>query len=297
MQRAALDWPFAFVNGGGPVEDPAVTFVIGHRGPERLERLLAVVASIRGQKGVSVECVVVEQDDAPHSKTLLPGWVTYLHSPPRHPGMPYGRSWAFNVGARSAKAGILVFHDADLLVPEAYAAEIVERVAEGFEAVNLKRFIFYLSETSSMRTARTLTVGPHEVPTAVVQNAQGGSIAVTRSAFEAIGGFDETFVGWGGEDNEFWERCQTRRVYAWGYLPLVHLWHPPQPERAMGAAALTHRRYLALSARPVEERIHTLQLRPRGLLSGPVPEWSPPSWQDRHLRPRESASPGTSRLG
>ncbi len=277
MRRAALDWPFTLVGGGGQVKGPAVTFVMGHRGRDRLDRLLVVLASIRGQEGVTADCVVVEQDSVAHARTALPAWVTYLHSPPPHEDMPYGRSWAFNVGAKAARASILVFHDADILVPQAYAAEIVGRVAEGFEVVNLKRFIFYLSEGGSVRTAGTMALALSEVPTAVVQNAQGGSIAVTPSALDAIGGFDETFIGWGGEDNEFWERCQTRRVYPWGYLPFVHLWHPPQPAKAMGAAAPTHARYLALSAPPVEERIRTLRMRPRGLLSGPRPEWTAPS--------------------
>ncbi len=88
-----------------------------------------------------------------------------------------------------------------------------------------------------------------------MQNAEaGGSIALSRDAFHAIGGYDESFVGWGGEDNEFWERAQTRRVWPYGYLPFVHLWHAPQPEKlqpsrrgafppAIGAAARgAHRR-------------------------------------------------------
>jgi GT2 family glycosyltransferase len=66
----------------------------------------------------------------------------------------------------------------------------------------------------------------------VVQNLEaGGSFGMARDAFFDIGGFDESFVGWGGEDNEFWERAQTRSVWPFGYVPLVHLWHEPQPEK------------------------------------------------------------------
>ena len=65
-----------------------------------------------------------------------------------------------------------------------------------------------------------------------MQNALGGgSIGVTRDAYQQIGGMDETFIGWGGEDNEFWDRAVTRRVWYWGYMPLVHLWHPAQPRK------------------------------------------------------------------
>jgi GT2 family glycosyltransferase len=69
-------------------------------------------------------------------------------------------------------------------------------------------------------------------PERIVQNLEaGGSIAVGRDAYFAIGGFDESFIGWGGEDNEFWDRAQTRKVCPYGFLPLVHLWHPGQPDK------------------------------------------------------------------
>ena len=40
---------------------------------------------------------------------------------------------------------------------------------------------------------------------------------------------DEGFTGWGGEDNEFWDRCLTLPTWIWGYEPIVHLWHKSQP--------------------------------------------------------------------
>ena len=74
----------------------------------------------------------------------------------------------------------------------------------------------------------------------VLENALGGgSIALSRRVYEEIGGFDEEFVGWGGEDNEFWDRCLTRRIYPFAYLPLIHLWHELQPgKRAMNGNGL-----------------------------------------------------------
>ena len=98
-------------------------------------------------------------------------------------------------------------------------------------------------------------------PECVVQNLEaGGSLAITRETFYAVGGFDESFVGWGGEDNEFWERAQTRKVWSFGYMPIVHLWHEPQPgkfktERA--TSALLQQR----SGIPVDMRIHQLRTR------------------------------------
>jgi GT2 family glycosyltransferase len=154
--------------------------------------------------------------------------------------MPYCRSWALNVGARVAEGRVFVFHDNDMLVPQGYAAEIWNRYIDGYEVVNLKRFIFYLTERHSREVASGFQLGAVEPPDAVVQNSEaGGSVAMSRDAFFAIGGYDESFVGWGGEDNEFWERAQTRRVWPYGYLPIVHLWHPQlaAPGRAFGDPA------------------------------------------------------------
>jgi hypothetical protein len=57
---------------------------------------------------------------------------------------------------------------------------------------------------------------------------------------------DESFVGWGGEDNEFWERAQGLRVWPWTNLPLIHLWHDAQPGKHRGATQALQR-YRALS--------------------------------------------------
>ena len=39
------------------------------------------------------------------------------------------------------------------------------------------------------------------------------------------------FVNWGGEDAEFYDRCAEVGHCRHGYLPFVHLWHPPQPSK------------------------------------------------------------------
>jgi predicted glycosyltransferase involved in capsule biosynthesis len=97
----------------------------------------------------------------------------------------------------------------------------------------------------------------------------GGSIAITRAAYLAIGGMDEGFVGWGGEDNEFWERAQTLRVWSYGCLPYVHLWHPSQP-RKYDSANPTLIRYQSLTAIDPHKRIELLVSSNSGGFTGPA---------------------------
>ena len=69
-----------------------------------------------------------------------------------------------------------------------------------------------------------------ESPDYIVQNLEaGGSMAITKEAYFRIGGMDEEFIGWGGEDIEFWERCSLLNRWIWGYEPIIHLWHRSQP--------------------------------------------------------------------
>jgi hypothetical protein len=277
MRRALADRPVdRRATPTAPSDDPDITFLIGHRGMARLPHLLATIESIAAQRNASLECLVIEQDADPLVRTKLPDWVRYAHTPLPAPNMPYCRAWAFNVGARYARGRILVLHDNDMLIPVDYASEILRRKDEGFETINLKRFIFYLGEQHT-RDVIAGTSGLDSVPpSAILQNAEaGGSIAISRMAYDRIGGMDETFVGWGGEDNEFWERAQTLRVWPFGYLPMVHLWHAPQSGRLeVEPATIAHHRRRSLT--PVDLRIGELRARDFGNPLQTDPPWPQP---------------------
>ena len=231
MQRALQDHPVRMQSAPTQTElAPQVSFIIGHRGDARLPLLLKTVQSIAGQQGVAIECIVVEQDTESRIAEQLPDWVQHIHTPPPSADMPYCRSWAFNVGAKHAHGELLVLHDNDMLVPIDYAALSLQRMREGSELINLKRFICYLDTDRTEALCRGQAGLIECPPEVIMQNAEGGgSIVIARDAFERIGGMDESFIGWGGEDNEFWERAQTLKVWPYGCLPLVHLWHAAQP--------------------------------------------------------------------
>jgi len=260
MRTAFSDWPLRLAERPLEVSDaPLVSFVIGHRGLTRLPHLLATLRSIAGQRGVPVECVVVEQSERPEIAERLPPWVGYLHTPVADASNPYNRSWTLNEGARAARGEVLVLHDNDMICPEDYARETVARAREGWSFQQLKRFTFYLDwrETEEVFASGEVRT---DVPAVVVQNLHGASIAVTRTAYFDIGGFDESFLGWGGEDNEFWDRAESvGSVYGFGYLPFIHLWHAPQPEKQLGGVAPATKRWHELKTIPAAERIRRLR--------------------------------------
>jgi hypothetical protein len=211
---------------------PLVSFIIGHRGVDRLPQLTATLRSIAGQVMVPCECIVVEQDVVPRAQAHLPAWVNYVHTPVPSDEAPFSRSWAFNVGAKLAQAEVVVLHDGDILIPQGYSASILNRIKDGYDVVNAKRFVFYLSRESSRWVADGRCGLEDCAVDYIMQNADaGGSVAMLRSVFREVGGMDEGFSGWGCEDNELWERLMLKRVWNWGYLPLFHLWHDDQPTR------------------------------------------------------------------
>jgi hypothetical protein len=234
MTRALHDHPIGRADAPAEVTDPQVSFVIGHRGLDRLPHLQATLASIAGQSGAKVECIVVEQDNEALIAGKLPAWVRYLHTPLRDRVMPFSRSWAFNEAVRHVRSKTVILHDNDMLVPQDYAATMLARMAQGFEVVNAKRFIFYLTEEHTRAIFEGSGSLTSAAPLAIVQNLEGGgSVGITLDAYQAIGGFDEDFLGWGGEDVEFWERAGTRRLWPYASMPIVHLWHSAQPEKHM----------------------------------------------------------------
>lgn len=280
LLRAALDeWPIE-MNGSTSAEandTPEVSFVIGHRGEARLPLLLATISSLLSQEGCAVEVIVVEQARAPLLPALLPRGVRWIHQNPEDPALPFSRSWAFNRGAREARGRVLVCHDNDVLAPSAYASEILRLAGCGYEAMRLQRFVFYLDQAATGRVATSGSAGQGSLGTSepefVRQNCQGHTIAITRDAYFRIGGHDETFLDWGGEDNEFFDRCRLLRFHPWAYLPFVHLWHAPQPGKLEPARALT-RLERAISI-PREERAARLVEGGLGLTTGPLVEEAP----------------------
>ena len=195
----------------------------------------------------------------PEIERKLPSWVRYIHTPIPRDGYDYNRAWTLNAGVEAARAPIVILHDNDMLVPARYAAECAARVADGYDFLELKRFTFYLDEETTQRVFATGALPP-PVPSTIVQNLQGASIAARREAYFDIGGFDESFVGWGGEDNEFWERAELGgRAYRFGYLPFLHLWHAPQKGKLQGNDAPAVKRYHELRNVAPAERITKLR--------------------------------------
>jgi hypothetical protein len=126
-----------------------ISVLIGHRGMKRLPHLLTTLSYIAAQEEISLECIVVEQNVTKEIATYLPPWVRYLFMNTNDANLGYNRSAAFNYAAKHANGKILLLHDNDMLIPKSYCRNIKRITEMGYEAVNPKRFVFYLNQVSS----------------------------------------------------------------------------------------------------------------------------------------------------
>jgi GT2 family glycosyltransferase len=212
---------------------PKISIIVGVRGKERLPQFFACLTSLQNQEDVDFEIIVVEQSWQSEFSELLTSGVRYIHQQCASPDIPYNRSWAFNLGVKQAKGKYVVLHDADMLVPQTFARSITNILDSGIDGVRLPRLIFYLDQSTSefVQTQKTLPVR-FAISEVVANNRT--PVATTKDAYLAIGGHDEAFWGWGGEDDEFMDRLRTLNISEGGYLPIIHLWHPSAPKKANG---------------------------------------------------------------
>lgn len=84
-------------------------------------------------------------------------------------------------------------------------------------------------------------------------NTFSGILAVPYSLWSEVNGFDERFVGWGGEDMAFWSACWA---FAGGFGrvegDILHLWHP----EGQREASPHHKENEALMLRYLAARCH-----------------------------------------
>lgn len=270
FQRAFEDWPVVFRDLSKTSQSPDISVIFAHAGTERVPQLCSVIRSLGGQQDVTVECLVVDLSEEPVGN-LLPAGVCYEYIDTSHLQPGWYKSWAYNMGARMAQGKILLFHDGDICMPAGYCKAVHKTMTEdSYEAASLQRFLFYLNEKTSEKIQQT-EILPATYPETILQNWKGGTIAILRERFFDIGGYDEGFVDWGGEDTEFFDRCRILKQMDFGNIPFLHLWHQPQSGRRVVTNPNTETILPWRNSIARRERCDELRQRKFGMKAGPDP--------------------------
>lgn len=150
---------------------------------------------------------------------------------------PFNRAAGLNMAARMAgNWDVALFVDSDAYVPAKQITEALNKARETGKLVSAFTRVVELNQDASedMLADSKLKMTHNEAEVERYRTepilTQSLILAVPRALFERVHGFDENFVGWGGEDNAFWKACQI----AGGEVLRVdgdvyHIWHEIAP--------------------------------------------------------------------
>jgi len=190
-----------------PGPAPTVTVVVPHyEQPAQLARVLAAL----GQQSAGRLDVVVA-DDGSAQPPIVPTGVRLVRQADRG----FRAAAARNLGAAASTADVLVFLDADTVPEPGFVKALVRRVSAcpDVVAVGRRRHADLSGDGAELPEPSWLREG--YAASRDLLDADGRSfrfvisavLACRRSLFADLGGFDERFVGYGGEDWDFGYRA------------------------------------------------------------------------------------------
>ena len=218
------------------------TYILTYRADangERRRNLDAVLGWLAGQPQVAV--IVVEQDAAPTLEAVPHPRCQVLFA--YNPGA-FNKGWGLNIGFRLAQSEWIGFGDGDVIVGDALWQSF-QLLRQGLLAVKPYRQLIDLTEEESVPVragafkrvpARPANVPQNRDPIGERLVFAGGSFVIHRQAFVALGGWDERFRGWGGEDDALSWRIERSRLSCTelDIAPALHLWHARPREATFG---------------------------------------------------------------
>ena len=225
--------------------------------PEHLERSLASLALQRGVDG-KLEVVVADDGSRDRTRDIVDQFASTVGFPLKfitHGHRGFRVALCRNDGVRATTAPYLLFSDSDCIFPPDHLKNHLlarkPRVVRAGDCFRLDR------ESTERLDVDAIASGAYRdwVPRFERQRLfkkwikeqcyqfvrhrakpklTGCNIGISRRDFEAVNGFDETFVGWGCEDDDLAYRLRQagiRIASALGYTSAYHMWHPTDPTR------------------------------------------------------------------
>jgi len=181
-----------------------------------------------------------------------------------HDDGPWNRARALNRAAREAGAwDLAIVIDADVMLPLAQVREAIDAAARTGRVT--------WAHTGWREWTREATEGVLRDPSSVMGPSLPAldvrketpiswscCMVVPRAVWDALGGFDERFEGWGGEDTAF--AAAVQGLHGWGRVDgvVTNLWHDPsgrQPRTREYVANMRLRDRYAYALRR-DQRLH-----------------------------------------
>ncbi|WP_254511225.1 glycosyltransferase [Anatilimnocola floriformis] len=223
--------------------------------PQHLQRVLTSIAAQRGH-GVSFEVVVADDGSTDHTPDVVREFAQTADFPVHFTTAPHHGFRAAanrNRGAAASSASYLLFLDGDCLIPPDH---LVKHLAARRAGIANTSYCVHLDQPSSeslgvaeVAAGKFTQLGTWRNRFKLWKDAQksrlhfflnhpnkprltSGNFALARTDFERINGFDESFVGWGCEDDDLGMRLRAAGIRVASILHQTHtyhLWHPKSP--------------------------------------------------------------------
>lgn len=229
----------------------AVSILIPFRASDesRIKNLRAVVAHFTALLP-SAEILIAEQDVESQIEGIPE--FDHCHKYLAASDTDFHKSKLLNSLAAKAREPLLLMCDADIILSESGLMRSLQAVSTELD------FVRPFADLIDLDSAQTVAYLQHGyLPDAAKHGEStnrthfgeqlclaGGAFIIRNDVYQQLGGFDERFIGWGGEDNAFSLLVESkvsksailRQGTAW------HLWHP----RANSMGSEQYRRNVSL---------------------------------------------------
>lgn len=217
-----------------------------------------VLASLSAQKNKDFEVIVADDGSRPETKTLIQKWQKIYPVPLKHcwhEDQGFRASVIRNKAVSLSTGSYLIFLDGDCIVLPSFinkhaalskkgwfvsgsrvlcSQEWTAQILQEQKAV----FLWSLKDWHTARKTQKINrwLSLLTLPLGFLRycqpyrwkGAKTCNLALLKSDFIAINGFDEQFQGWGFEDSDLVVRLQNNKVYhkqGRYAVTVIHLWH------------------------------------------------------------------------
>ncbi|MFN8256700.1 MAG: glycosyltransferase [Bacteroidales bacterium] len=195
------------------MREVSFTIILSFRNRE-FQRLEKCLYSLLNQTYTSYEVILVDYGS---EKDLLNKIINFFKNLPEifqlicHAGQGHfwNRAHALNIGSKEAKGDYLIFGDIDMIYPRKFITSIAENI-DPMVFVNYR--CFYLRKNHSGLSLKDIDNLNFANKKFESSSNASGLLAVSRSIFSELGGYDESFCVWGFEDNDLLKRLLDKGI-------------------------------------------------------------------------------------